>query len=70
MTWQFAAGAMIYPSNVHKELDQEDHTGIAKRRVKGESQIFIDAGDDDSEQCERGRCGQRGPNVLEVQNCY
>ena len=29
-------------SNVHKELDQEDHTGMAKRRVKGESHIFIE----------------------------
>ena len=28
-------------SNVHKELDQEEHTGMAKRRVKGESHIFI-----------------------------
>ena len=29
-------------SNFHNKLEQEDHTGMAKRRVKGESHIFIE----------------------------
>ena len=29
-------------SNFHNKLDQEDHTGMAKRRVKGEGHIFIE----------------------------
>ena len=29
-------------SNVHNKMDQEDHTGVAKRRVRGKGQISIE----------------------------